>query len=135
VVRDDNKMESENPVVALSNIATRAEKFVGSAKKGSADGRGEKAQFNSLKGICWNPNDQCFYVCCDSTIRKITLQGEVSTLVRQGLFSSKVLKSVQGIAVHNNSNTLYILNEGIAKIFEGKINRIKVEIINFFQEQ
>jgi DNA-binding beta-propeller fold protein YncE len=99
--------------------------FAGSAP-GLADGKGEKVKFNTPRGICFNPHDECLYVCDkrNNSIRKITLQGtflllfsiylfykilgDVSTFVRG---SEGQLSWPQEIVMHYKTKTFYVTNE------------------------
>jgi sugar lactone lactonase YvrE len=44
---------------------------------GMNDGIGPNAQFHFPKGICFNPHDDCLYVCdfWNHTIRKVNMEG------------------------------------------------------------
>jgi hypothetical protein len=50
--------------------------LVGSSA-GYKDGQGEIAQLNYPRGVCFNPNNNCLYVCDQNNglIRKVTLEG------------------------------------------------------------
>lgn len=45
--------------------------------EGFQDGKGELAKFYCPTDVCFNPRDECLYVCDfgNSAIRKITLEG------------------------------------------------------------
>jgi len=55
-------------------------------------------------GICFNPNDECLYVCDTNKheVRKITLQGRVSTFVKDLIY-------VSYIVVYHKDNSFYVL--------------------------
>jgi hypothetical protein len=57
-------------------IVEHVETFAGSSK-GFVNGKGMKSQFSNPFGICFNPNDNCFYICdCNNhAIRKLSLNG------------------------------------------------------------
>lgn len=56
--------------------------FAGSHSAGFRDGKGKSAKFNNPRGIFFNDKNQCLLVCDygNCRIRRVTLQGEVTTL-------------------------------------------------------
>jgi hypothetical protein len=50
---------------------------------GYADGRGERARLGSIGGMAWGP-DGALYVTDEGSVRRVTLDGEVTTMVRGG---------------------------------------------------
>jgi hypothetical protein len=49
------------------------------SSRGNNDATGKDAQFDFLRGICWNPFDDCFYVCDNNNnaIRRVSIQGKL----------------------------------------------------------
>jgi DNA-binding beta-propeller fold protein YncE len=98
------------------SVADKIETFVGS-EPGCSDGTGLNACFKNPAMMCLNPNDECLYVCDEgnNSIRKITLQGNVSTFVG----SNKGLNFPSGIAINHKENVFYVtnyINQTISKI-------------------
>jgi len=98
---------------------------------GNQNGSGSNVQFNNPVGICLNPRDECLYVCDHSnhSIRKISMQGEVSTFVG----NNNLLKNPQGITMNHKENCFYVANysahtilkitsSGNASVFSGGEN-------------
>ncbi|CAF4268340.1 unnamed protein product [Rotaria magnacalcarata] len=65
-------------------VVDRISTIAGGKIDGYEDGTGPNAMFRYPFGICFNPNDDCFYVCDTNNhaIRRVTLNGCVSTLVQ-----------------------------------------------------
>eukprot|EP00026_Physarum_polycephalum_P006411 Phypoly_transcript_06453.p1 GENE.Phypoly_transcript_06453~~Phypoly_transcript_06453.p1 ORF type:complete len:475 (+),score=60.27 Phypoly_transcript_06453:360-1784(+) len=119
------------PVVEIKEL------FVGS-KRGLADGKREQAQFNSLSDMCWNPKDNCFYVCDKKNyaIRAVTLQGEVRTIIRKapawGIFGTDGMDP-ECIVMHHDTNSFFVKDgKYIRTITEGRCS--KESLIPFLAE-
>jgi len=76
------------------------------SNRGCKDGFRASAMFNRISGVCFNPIDNCLYVCdyFTNSIRKITFQGEVSTLIAKGL------NWPIDIAFYQKENIMFISN-------------------------
>eukprot|EP01129_Flabellula_baltica_P002102 TRINITY_DN11955_c0_g1_i1.p1 TRINITY_DN11955_c0_g1~~TRINITY_DN11955_c0_g1_i1.p1 ORF type:complete len:336 (+),score=63.86 TRINITY_DN11955_c0_g1_i1:71-1009(+) len=74
---------SNHCVRTLDTITGQISTFVGSGTSGNTDGQGTDAQFSFPKGICMDPEEKVLYVsdCFNSVIRKVDMQGNVSTFV------------------------------------------------------
>jgi hypothetical protein len=79
--------KNNNNVPKTELIAENVETFAGFSE-GFVNGKGTESQFNTPHGICFNPNDNCFYVCDhgNHAIRKLRLNGILRKLRFNGIF-------------------------------------------------
>lgn len=83
---------------------------------GDTDGTGTFARFYNVYGSAYNPSNNCFYVSGISSydyplIRKITLLGEVTTLLNQNF------NSPNGIAYNPLSGDIVVADSEAIKVF------------------
>jgi DNA-binding beta-propeller fold protein YncE len=90
------------------SVAESVSTFAGSVK-GKVDARGVNAQFNIPYGMCFHPPTQSIFVCdfLNNAIRKMSLQGDVSTFVDSSFVE---LKGPMGIALNHKEDAFYIVN-------------------------
>ncbi|MDR2208971.1 MAG: hypothetical protein LBE22_08385 [Azoarcus sp.] len=104
LAENDASSVSATPTVTVSTLA-------GSDKKGPADGSGSEAQFAYTRSAAIDKVGNLF-VTDGSRIRKITMDGEVSTF---GDDKAAGFSSLTGIAIDKAGN-LYVVDRGKARI-------------------
>ena len=113
--KDDSRIVKRLPDGTLVTIAGQG--------WGWADGKGEQAKFGSIGGMAWGP-DGALYVTDIVSVRKITLDGQVTTIIRGGPEMKPGLKSrllsggsgnLFGLTLDAQSN-IYAANFGGSKL-------------------
>ena len=98
------------------SITARSRVLAGSGKRGFADGSASRARFDHPSGIAVGPEGE-LYVCDtgNNAIRKISADGEVSTLLDKSGNNGIELETPTGIAVDANGN-IYVSDTGSSRI-------------------
>jgi sugar lactone lactonase YvrE len=115
--------------------ATRSRLVAGTGKAGHADGSLKKAQFHDPSGIAVGPEGELYV--CDSgndSIRKISPDGQVSTLFAKAGSNGIKLDTPTGIAVDalgnvfisdtGNSRIIHLSPDGSAEVFAGRSHAV-----------
>jgi hypothetical protein len=111
--------------------------FAGSTK-GYADGKGNEAKFNALRGIAIDNKDNLYIIDSDTyknMIRKITPDGIVSTFagsttvgLEDGIGTNAKFSSISGITRDKNNNIFVTDNNLLRKITsDGVVSTIKLK--------
>eukprot|EP00026_Physarum_polycephalum_P008268 Phypoly_transcript_08349.p1 GENE.Phypoly_transcript_08349~~Phypoly_transcript_08349.p1 ORF type:complete len:424 (+),score=45.81 Phypoly_transcript_08349:78-1349(+) len=86
--------------VFLGCVSTKAKQFEIAGSLETFVGR--YAKFEAPQGICWNPNEDCFYVCdhFGGAIKKLDLKGDLNT--------RNLVITPHSIAIHYATNTSFV---------------------------
>lgn len=84
--------------------------------RGYRDGRGSEAQFSGIDGMAW-ASDGSLYVTDGVYVRRVRLDGVVTTLSRGALTSSSWGEDLMGLAV-SPSGSVYVADYSQRRVFE-----------------
>lgn len=129
----EGNMFSENPykpqdseVLLLRRTPDGKISVLAGSSRGLADGRGREAKFTRIDGMSFGPEGS-LYITDGAYVRRVTLDGVVTTLHKEPLTTSSWDEDLMGLAV-DQSAYIYVADYSGRRVLElgpdGKIGRV-----------